>query len=80
MQIDAYYRDNDKTTFTTHHRVYGCLKMRFGVRSDLSMFQRAMDITMLTVNWQFALVHLDDVVIFPRSVAEPLTTYRQYLN
>lgn len=46
--------------------------MLFGLENVWSTFQRAMYIVMATVKGQFALVYLEDVVIFPGLVAEHL--------
>lgn len=54
--------------------------MRLGLKNDPSTYQRAMDITLLTIEWHFALVYLEDVVIFSRSVEEILDHLRTILG
>lgn len=44
------------------------------------MFQRAMDFLLAKVKWQFALVYLDDIVIFSRTQDEHIAHARQLLT
>lgn len=52
--------------------------MLFGLQSARSMFQRATNIIVSTVNWQFTFVYFDDVVIFLKLVKEHLDHHGLY--
>lgn len=54
------------------------LRMPFALKKAPNTAHRAMDIILLKVKWQFALVYFDDVGIFWRSVKENLEIYRLY--
>lgn len=70
MEFDD--RDKDKTTITSHHVLYRLLRMPFGLRNEPSLFQRVMDTILSPIKWQFALLYLVDVVIFPAYIEEQL--------
>jgi len=72
-QIEIADQDKDKTTFTSHHGLYRFVRMPFGLRNAPSTFQRVIDIILSTVKWQYALVYLDDVIIYSRSAEEHMT-------
>ena len=44
--------------------------MPFGLKNAPATFQRALDIILARVKWQFALVYLDDVIIYSNSARE----------
>lgn len=54
--------------------------MSLGLKKAPSTLRRAMNIVLSTVNWQFALVYLDDVIMFWRSVEDHLDHLRTVLE
>lgn len=78
VEIDD--RDKDKTAFTSHHGLYRFTRMPFGLKNAPATFQRAMDVIVAPVRWQTALVYLDDIVIFFRTLEEHITHVRQVLS
>lgn len=54
----------DKTSFVTHNGLCRYNRMPFGLKNAPATFQRAMDVILATVKWQFALVYIDDVLSF----------------
>ena len=69
-QIEMAEEDKNKTAFTTHYGLFRYLRMPFGLKNAPATFQRAIDIILSTVKWQFALIYLDDVVVFSRTFDE----------
>ena len=65
-QLPVADEDQDKTTFTCHAGSYKFLRLPFGLRNAPATFQRAMDIILSRVRWKYALVYLDDIIIFSR--------------
>lgn len=63
-QVQIPEQDRDKTTFVTHHGLFQYTHMPFGLRNAPATFQRAMDIVLSSVKWNFCLVYLDDIVVF----------------
>ncbi len=58
--------------------------MAFGLTNAPTTFQRAVDILLLRVNWQFCLVYVDDIIVYSKSeedhirhVDEVLSTLRK---
>lgn len=66
IKIDDHHKD--KTIFTFHHVLYRFLWMCFGLKNARSTFQRMMRIKPSKVNWQLALIYLDDIFIISGSV------------
>ena len=69
-QIPVAERDRDKTAFVSHFGLYRWLRMPFGLKNAPATFQRAADVILAAVKWQFALVYLDDVIVYSKSVEE----------
>ena len=69
-QIPIAEEDKEKTAFTAHVGSYQFIRMPFGLTNAPATFQRALDILLSGVKWQFCLVYLDDVIIFSRNEKE----------
>ena len=48
------------------------LRMPFGLRNALALFQRALDITLCSVRWQTCIIYLDDVIVFGKTTEQHL--------
>lgn len=69
-QIPMTEKDKDKTAFISHYGLYRFTRMPFGLKNAPGTFQRAADVILAQVRWQFALVYLDDVIIYSKSIEE----------
>ena len=69
-QVPVADADKDKTTFTSHSGLYRFLRMPFGLKNAPATFQRAVDIILSRVKWQYALVYLDDVIVYSKTIKE----------
>ncbi len=65
-QIQVKPEDKDKTAFRTHRGLYQFKRMPFGFRNGPAVFQRVMQGVLAPFLWIFALVYIDDIVIFSR--------------
>ncbi len=63
-QIPIKESDRHKTAFVSHMGSYHFKRMPFGLTNAPATFQRAIDILLSGVNWQFCLVYLDDVIVY----------------
>ena len=79
-QIPIAEEDRDKTTFVCHSGLFRFLRMPFGLKNAPATFQRAIDIILSRVKWEFALVYLDDVIIYSKTVTEHIIHVRQVLG
>lgn len=61
-EITHEYRNN--AAFSSHHVLFLLVPMRFQPENDPRTFQRAMDIVLSWVRWQFARVYPDNIAIF----------------
>lgn len=57
-------KDKDKTAYTFHNGFLDLWRMPFGLKNAPRTFQQDMEVLLTRVEWQFALVYLDDIVIF----------------
>lgn len=69
-QIDLDEQDRDKTSFCSHFGLYRFTRMPFGLRNAPGTFQRAADVILANVKWQFSLAYLDDVIVYSRTLSE----------
>lgn len=65
--IELDERDGDKKSFTLHQRRYRFTEMQFGLKNTAGTYQRAMDVILVLVCWQFVFIYPDDIVVFSKS-------------
>ena len=63
-QIPVAEADREKTAFVCHAGFYEFLRMPFGLCNAPATFQRAMDVILAGVRFDFALVYLDDIIVY----------------
>ncbi len=61
-----------KTAFATHSGVYQFKKLPFGLRNSPSAFAMAMNHVLRDITFQYAIVYVDDILIFSRSFQDHL--------
>jgi hypothetical protein len=69
-QIPMAPENIEKTAFSCHRGHYEFNRVSFGLTNTPTIFQRAMDKVLATVIRRCALVYIDDIVIYSRSMAE----------
>ena len=74
MRVDE--EDKEKTAFTTRHGTYEFNVVSFGLTNAPALFQRAMNETLEDVLWKFALVYIDDIIIY----SETFETHVEHLK
>ena len=72
--------DKEKTAFISHCGIYQWLRMPFGLKNAPGTFQRATDIILASVKWQYALVYLDDVIVYSKSIEENFGHLEHFLQ
>ncbi|WVZ91209.1 hypothetical protein U9M48_037412 [Paspalum notatum var. saurae] len=72
-QILLQAGEEHKTAFTTHLGQYEFLVMPFGVTGGPGTFQKAMNVTLSPVLRLFALVFLDDILIYSSTLEDHLS-------
>lgn len=60
----------DKTAFVTHLGLFKYMRMPFRLENAPSTFQRAMDVIPTSVKGQYAIVEIDNIIIFPKTEDE----------
>lgn len=79
-QVENDNQDENKTVLTSCCGLYGFTKMLFGMKSAPGTFQQAIDKLLLPVKWQNALVYVDDIMIFSKTLQESITHVKQVLT
>lgn len=71
-QIPLSEQDIEKTAFVSHAGFFEFLRMPFGLCNAPATFQRTMDILLSGVRFQFALIYLDDIIVYSSSFRDHL--------
>ena len=72
-QISMHPNSREKTAFATHNGLYEFLVMPFGLTNSGASFQRLMGHILRGLEYRFALIYIDDIIIFSKSVEEHLS-------
>jgi Reverse transcriptase (RNA-dependent DNA polymerase) len=75
-QIPISEEDRDKMAFVTHKGLHRFTRMPFGLSNAPATFQRALDMILAGVKWQYVLVYLDAVIVYSKSITE----YMEHLD
>lgn len=79
-QDDSKNEDRDKTTINPQHGRYPFVRIPTGLLNAQSMFQETMDAALSVVDWQFALLYIDDIAVFCRYAAEQINHLENLLT
>lgn len=79
-QLSVKESDREKLAFRTHRGLYQFKRMPFGYRNGPAVFQRVMQGVLSPYLWIFALVYIDDIVIFSKTFDEHLGHVDQVLK
>ena len=72
--------DREKTAFNTPIGQYQWLRMPFGLKNAPGIFQRFMDLVLAGIKWQYALVFIDDILVFSKTWEDHLAHLRVVLQ
>jgi hypothetical protein len=72
-QLSVEEGDREKLAFRTHRGLFQFRRMPFGYRNGPAVFQRVMQSVLSPFLWIFALVYIDDIVIFSKTFKDHLT-------
>jgi len=71
-QIAVAEQDREKTAFRTHRGLHQYRRMPFGLKNRPSVFQRFTDKVLGRYKWKFALVYIDDIIVYSSNFEEHL--------
>ena len=71
-QLEIADKDKEKLAFRTHRGLFHFRRMPFGYRNGPSVFQRIMQTVLAPFLWLFALVYIDDIVVYSKTFDEHL--------
>lgn len=79
-QIKGDGADKDKTAFTCEHGLYHLVLRSFGLHNAPGTFQRTLNMILSSVKGQFALVYLEDKIIFSKMIQQKIDHLRKVLS
>ena len=72
-EIEVHPQSREKTAFVSHNSLYEFNVMPFGLTNSGASFQRLMGHVPQGLEYRFALIYINDVTIFSKSIDEHLT-------
>ena len=72
-QIKIREADKDKLAFRTSEGCFSWNVMPFGVSTAPACFQQTMDLVLAGIKWNYALVYLDDIIVYSKTEEEHLS-------
>ena len=75
-QIPVREADIPKTAFVSKHGLFEYTTMPFGLCNAPATFQRVMEIALAGLQWNSALIYLDDVIVFGNTFSEHTSRLR----
>jgi len=72
-QISVAEEDKHLTSFTTYVGTYQCTRLPFGLCNAPATLQRAVDMILAGVKWQYVLVYLDDIIVYSTNAESHLS-------
>jgi hypothetical protein len=66
-QLEVAEEDREKTAFRTHRGLFQFKRLPFGLKNGPAAFQRVMQAVLSPFLWIFALVYIDDIVVYSKS-------------
>jgi Reverse transcriptase (RNA-dependent DNA polymerase) len=79
-QILMEEEDRNKRTFVAHCGIHRFKRMPFGLCNAPATFQRALDMILAKFKRNYALIYLDGVIIYSRTVEEHMTHLDEVLG
>jgi len=78
--IPIHTADKDKTGFVTPFGSFRCERLAYGLAGARNTFQRIMDTTLMGLKDIYALVYLDDILIFSNTIQEHANRLKMVLD
>ena len=72
-QLEVDPKEREKLAFRTHRGLWQFVRMPFGYKNGPSIFQRVMQNALAPFLWIFALVYIDDIVVFSLNFEDHLS-------
>ena len=79
-QLNLDPATKDKSAFVTHNGLYEFNVLPFGLTNSPASFQRLMGHILRGLEYKFALIYIDDIIIFSKSAEEHLAQLREVFS
>lgn len=72
--------DLERTVFASHHGLYRFVRLLFGLENAQCTLRHAMHFNLAAMKYQFALLYLDDIEIYPKFSEKHIGHVRKFLT
>ena len=79
-QVEMDEESKEKTAFTTKYGLYQFNVMPFGLCNAPGTFERLMETVLRGMQWERAVLYLDDIIIFSDSIQEHMNRLEEVFN
>lgn len=79
MNVPMDPESRSKTAFVTRSGLYEWTRMSFGLVNAPSTFQRLMEYVLHNCHWSIAMVYLDDILVYGKTVEETMNNLEEVL-
>lgn len=79
-QLDVHPDDRYKTAFTCFKGLYQFKRVPFGLKNAPAFFQRFMDHLLGNMRWNVAMVYIDDVVVYTKTIDAHAAALKELLD
>ena len=79
-QVELEENDREKTAFVTRKGLYEFTVMPFGLCNAPATFQRLMEKVLSGLQWEVAVLYIDDIIVHGRSFEEHIERLREVLK
>ena len=80
MNVQMDESSRDKTAFVTRSGLYEYTRMSFGLINAPSTFQRLMEYVLHNCHWSIAMVYLDDILVYGKTIEETMANLEEILK
>ena len=79
-QVEVEFKEREKLAFQTHQGLWQFVRMPFGYKNGPSIFQCIMQNVLAPFLWIFALVYIDNIIIFFLTLEDHISHLDQVLQ
>lgn len=79
-QVEVAEEDREKTAFCTRQGLHHFLRMPFGLCNAPGTFERLMETVLRGLQWEQAVLYLDDIIVFSKNASQHLQRLENVLD
>ena len=79
FQIKVKESDIPKTAFVCRYGHYETTRMPFGLSNSAATFQRTIELSLQTLQWETCLIYIDDIIVFGKDLDQNMQRVEEVL-